>query len=213
MSPESSLAAGADARAQAAATRGPHATARGVLRAQPGTSTTGVRQFLSFQLAGLAFALDILAIDEIIRHRRPTPVPRAPGAVCGMINLRGAVVPVLDLARHLGLSREQQPPEQRCIVVVRAPARAGSQTLGLLVDVVSTVIAIAPERIETVPAFGIGVTPEFLDGVVSDADRFTLVLDLSRACAPDVVLAPRGAGASGGYASDTAARPEVSHDH
>ncbi len=137
-------------------------------------------QYLTFTLGEEVFAMDIRTVREIIQHGPMTHLPLMPGFVRGVINLRGAVVPVIDL--H---ARFNHPPatvtKKSCIVIFDA-LRAGERIeLGLLVDSVSAVIEIAADEIELPPNFGTAVRRDFISGMGKVGPRFVIILEPDRA--------------------------------
>ncbi len=149
-------------------------------------------QYLTFTLGEEVFAMDIRTVREIIQVGPMTTVPLMPGFVRGVINLRGAVVPVIDLQARFG----RQPAsvgKKTCIVIFDA-IRAGERVeLGLLVDAVSEVIDIEPAQIEPPPNFGTAVRRDFIRGMGKVANRFVIILepdkafdveDMARLCEP-----------------------------
>jgi len=137
-------------------------------------------QYLSFQLAGEEFAFGILKVKEILEYDTITRVPNAPVAVRGVINLRGSVVPVVDLALQFGLA-PTTITKRTCIVIVEARVDGADLVLGVLADAVSQVIDLAPEAIEPPPAFGSRVSVEYLVGMGKlDDKKFVLILDIDR---------------------------------
>lgn len=138
-----------------------------------------VAQYLTFLLDQEMFALGISAIKEIIEYSAPTPVPMMPSVLRGVINLRGAVVPVLDLQARFG--RPSSPVGRRtCIVIVELPVSEGRQVMGVLVDAVSEVLDIAASDIEPPPQFGTPLRTDFIVGMAKVHQRFVIVLDLQR---------------------------------
>lgn len=144
-----------------------------------------MNQFLTFLLGEEVFAMDIRTVREIIQNGALTTVPLMPSFVRGVINLRGAVVPVIDLHARFG-----RPPgrttKKSCIVIFEALARGGEDgnekvELGLLVDAVSEVIDIAETQIEPPPNFGAAVRRDFIQGMGKVGSRFVILLDPDRA--------------------------------
>jgi purine-binding chemotaxis protein CheW len=149
------------------------------------TSTTELRtQYLSFVLAGEEYAIDILRVKEIIEYDVLTRVPATPPAVRGVINLRGRVVPVLDLAERFGLPPIAITPRS-CIVMVEVAADNAADAavvVGIITDAVSEVLDLTAEQIQPPPAFGTAVGAEFLDGLAETATKkFTMLLNVDRA--------------------------------
>jgi len=138
-------------------------------------------QYLTFHLAAEVFAMDIRTVREIIQYGPMTGVPLMPDFVRGVINLRGSVVPVIDLRARFG----QAPAEvskKTCIVVFDALRDGERLELGLLVDAVNEVMDIPASQIEPPPSFGTAVRREFIRGMGKLASgRFVIVLEPDRA--------------------------------
>jgi|SRR5437667_3571883 len=137
-------------------------------------------QYLSFQLAGEEFAFGILRVKEILEYDTLTRVPNAPPAVRGVINLRGAVVPVLDLALLFGVPAT--PVTKRsCVIIVEVGVDEQDLVMGILADAVNQVIELAPDAIEPPPAFGSRVRVDYLIGMGKvESRKFVLILDIDR---------------------------------
>jgi purine-binding chemotaxis protein CheW len=138
------------------------------------------RQFLSFSLANEAYAIDIVTVREIIQPSAMTPVPLMPDFVRGVINLRGAVVPVIDLQARFGRG-PAATSKKTCIVIVDAVRDGERIELGLMVDAVSEVISLDPSQIEPPPQFGGATRRDFIAGMGKRGDRFVVLLDPERA--------------------------------
>lgn len=140
----------------------------------------GTAQYLTFALGDEVFAMDIRSVREIIQHGSMTTVPLMPDFVRGVINLRGAVVPVIDLHARFG-----RPParvgKKTCIVIFDAPRDDERVELGLMVDAVSEVITLDGTQVEPPPRFGSTVRREFIAGMGKLGDRFVVILDPGRA--------------------------------
>lgn len=150
-------------------------------------------QYLSFDVAGTAHGLPILAVKEILQYEEPTRIPGAPASVRGVVNVRGAVVPVLDLAVKFGRG-ETAPTPRTCILVVEALAGAERLTLGVLADAVSEVLDLPASAVEPPPAFGTGVRLDYLTGMGKVGKGFVLLLDVDRVVsAPEAELAAQAA--------------------
>lgn len=146
---------------------------------------TDPQQYLTFYVGEEMFAMGILAIREIIEYHALTEVPLVPPLIRGVINLRGSVVPVVDLA--VRFERAPRPNSKRtCIVVVEtehhdATLEATShQKMGVVVDAVSEVLEIAPQAIEPAPEFGTRLRPDFIQGMAQINQQFVVVLDIDR---------------------------------
>jgi purine-binding chemotaxis protein CheW len=132
-------------------------------------------KYLTFYLGEEEYGLEILKVREIIRLHRITRVPRMPAAMLGVINLRGAVIPVVDLRRTFGIG-SVEATERTCIIVVHA---AGVE-FGVMVDRVSEVADVSAEEVEPAPEFGDEVDTRFLLGLAKGAGGVKLLLDIDR---------------------------------
>lgn len=137
-------------------------------------------QFLTFTLGEEVFAMDIRTVREIIQVGPMTTVPLMPAFVRGVINLRGAVVPVIDLQARFGRPAAAVG-KKTCIVIFDSLRDDERVELGLLVDAVSEVIDIAPDQIEPPPNFGTAVRRDFIRGMGKVAQRFVIILEPDRA--------------------------------
>jgi purine-binding chemotaxis protein CheW len=137
-------------------------------------------QYLTFWLGEEVFGMDIRTVREIIQCGPMTTLPLMPGFVRGVINLRGAVVPVIDL--HARFGRPNAIVGKKSCIVIFDAVRDGERTeLGLLVDSVSEVIKIAADQIEPPPDFGTAVRREFIRGMGKVAARFVILIEPDRA--------------------------------
>ena len=142
------------------------------------------RQYLTFTLNGEVLAIDILQVREIIEFGALTQVPMMPVTIRGVINLRGAVVPVVDLSARFGRGAAAVL-RRSCIVIVEVASEEGLQTLGVMVDAVNKVMEIAAEDIEPAPSFGTRIRTDFIAGMGRVNDKFVIVLDVARVFAVD----------------------------
>jgi purine-binding chemotaxis protein CheW len=147
-------------------------------------------QYLTFRACGEDFALPILRVREIIEHRPITRVPGTVGWVVGVINLRGKVIPVVDLALRFGLT-PTTVGRRTCVVIVEAVVGGAELVVGVMADSVCEVVELARDAIEPPPAFGTPLPAEYLRGIGKLAQGFVLVLDADRAF--DVLDAAEGA--------------------
>ncbi len=144
------------------------------------TTDTVPVQYLTFTLGEEVFAMDIRTVREIIQHGAMTVVPLMPKFVRGVINLRGAVVPVIDLQSRFGRSTTIVG-KKTCVIIFDA-SRDGEKTeLGLMVDAVSEVIEIQPAQIEPPPQFGTSIQREFIRGMGKVSGEFIVILEPERA--------------------------------
>lgn len=153
-------------------------------------STTGSElqagQYLTFKLAGEQFAIGILHIKEIIEYGQLTKVPLMPEFIRGVINLRGAVVPVIDLScRFWKKSSELNP--RSCIVILELQHKDISLVVGVIVDAVIAVLDIAADNIEPAPAFGTGISAECIAGMGKIDDAFIIMLNVNKVLSVDDV--------------------------
>ncbi len=136
-------------------------------------------QYLTFSLAGAEYGIGVLRVREIIEYGGVTRVPSTPPFIRGVINLRGSVVPVVDLASKFRLP-ESPVTKRTCIVIVETEAGGEKIVLGVLVDAVNQVVDLRPEEIETPPSFGTPVRVDYLQGLGKLGGRFVLLLDTDR---------------------------------
>jgi purine-binding chemotaxis protein CheW len=134
-------------------------------------------QFLTFQARGETFALNILAIKEILEYTPPTAVPMMPPFIRGVVNVRGAAVPVIDLAVRFGWEANGTS-RRTCIVLVETGVE--QQVLGIVVDAVNEVLEIPTSDIEPPPSFGTAIRPEFIHGMGKVRGAFVVILDAQR---------------------------------
>jgi purine-binding chemotaxis protein CheW len=142
-----------------------------------------IEQYLTFRIRDEEYAVSILRVREIIEYETVTRVPTTPAHIRGVINLRGAVLPVVDLAAKFGHA-ESALTRTTCIVVVETALRGDTVVVGLLADAVSQVIDLAADQIEPPPAFGTHIRVDFLVGMAKIDGRLALVLDLDRVLSP-----------------------------
>jgi purine-binding chemotaxis protein CheW len=149
---------------------------------QPGaTADQGpALQYLTFSLGDEVFAMDIRCVREIIQHSNMTMVPLMPEFVRGVINLRGSVVPVIDLQSRFGRARSKVG-KKTCIVIFDTVVGDEKVELGLLVDAVSEVIDIAQSHVEPAPQFGSTIRRDFIHGIGKVGGAFIVILAPERA--------------------------------
>jgi len=141
-------------------------------------------QYLTFQLAGEVFAIGILAIREILEYASLTTVPMMPAYVRGVINLRGAVVPVLDLMVRFGKA-PAEVTRRTCIVIVEITTHGERQVFGVVVDSVNAVLDIPASEIEPPPSFGARIRTDFIQGMGRVNERFVVLLDVNHVLAAE----------------------------
>lgn len=162
-------------------------------------------QLLTFAVAGEEYAVGILRVREIIQYEDVTRVPMTPPWVRGVMNLRGSVVPVVDLAVKLGLPETPVGPTT-CAVIVEVELAGQFAVMGVMADSVDQVVDLPATGIEPPPAFGTRVRVEYLQGLAKLEKGMALVLDIDRVLSADELLAVAQAieeTASGGVAPPT----------
>jgi purine-binding chemotaxis protein CheW len=152
--------------------------------AVPVENQVEVGQYLTFQLAGETFAIGILAIKEILEYLPPTQVPLMPPFIRGVMNLRGSVVPVIDLSIRFGRAATVVG-RRTCIVIIEVAVEDHSQYLGVLVDAVHEVLAISASDIEPPPQFGSKIRADFISGMAKVDDRFVVMLHIDKVLSVD----------------------------
>ncbi|HYL86440.1 MAG TPA: chemotaxis protein CheW [Candidatus Angelobacter sp.] len=135
------------------------------------------QQYLTFFLADEEYAINIQRVKEIIEYTAITKVPKVPAWIRGVINLRGNVVPVVDLAVRFGLA-ERPVTKTSCIVVVEVEQDSERTVMGIIADAVNQVIELAPKDIEEPPAFGTRVRLDYLFGMGKLGQKFALILNI-----------------------------------
>ncbi|HLG17969.1 MAG TPA: chemotaxis protein CheW [Blastocatellia bacterium] len=146
------------------------------------------RQYLTFFLAGEEYAISILRVKEIIAYGTLTKVPTMPPFIRGVINLRGSVVPVVDLAVRFGMP-ESPVTKWTCIVIAEIDLEGEQTVMGVMADAVNQVLDLSPDDIEAPPAFGTQVRIDYLLGMGKVGKKFALILDIDRVLSPEELLA------------------------
>jgi purine-binding chemotaxis protein CheW len=135
-------------------------------------------QYLTFMLSGETLAIGILAIKEIIEYDTLTVVPMMPHCIRGVINLRGSVLPVIDLCARFG--RKSAPVSKRtCIVIVEVGTDSERRNVGVIVDAVNEVLDIPDTDIEPAPPFGAKIRTDFIEGMGKIGGKFVVILDIN----------------------------------
>ncbi|WP_101758285.1 chemotaxis protein CheW [Oceanicoccus sp. KOV_DT_Chl] len=137
------------------------------------------RQFLTFRIGGEFFGMELSKTREILEYDGVTAVPLMPRFISGVINLRGEVVPIIDLAVRLGRPAIELH-RRTCIVVIELVSDGQQHTLGLLADAVSEVAEIQDSDIEDAPAFGAQIRAEFIQGIAKKDNDFIVLLDADK---------------------------------
>lgn len=163
-------------------------------------------QYLTFLLGTEMFAIDILGIKEIIEYGNLTSVPMMPEFIRGVINLRGAVVPVVDLSARFGRSASEVT-RRSCIVIIESESDGENQDIGVVVDSVSEVLEIPEAEIEPAPSFGAKIRTDFIRGMGKVKEKFVIILDANKVLSVDEMAMLSGVENGG---SDIVATPAKS---
>jgi purine-binding chemotaxis protein CheW len=151
-------------------------------------SAAAAGKYLTFALAQEEYGLLVIKVREIIKIMDITAVPQMPDHVKGVINLRGKVIPIIDLRLKFGIAAEAYT-ERTCIIVAEVEVDARKLMLGVIVDSVSEVLNIAPDEIEPAPDFGERLDTAYMQGIAKVKGKVKILLDLDRVLAADGVFA------------------------
>lgn len=150
-----------------------------LIKAEPIQPAASSCQYLTFRLHGEHYAVTTTSVKEIIEYGQLTKVPMMPASIRGVINLRGAVVPVIDLGARFGTG-QTTIDRRSCIVILEVGQGEELQVIGVIVDAVNEVLEIAVADIEPPPAFGANIRTEFMLGMGKVAGRFVILLDIGK---------------------------------
>jgi len=142
-------------------------------------TTRGMTQYLTYKLADEVFAFDIAKVREVLDFTAITKVPRTPDFMRGVINLRGSVVPVVDMKLKFGMPMTERNVNT-CVIIVEVNVDGSTTVLGALADSVQEVIDLEPEHIEPAPRIGSAVYHDFVLGMGKRDNRFVMILDLDK---------------------------------
>lgn len=142
-------------------------------------SITETRQYLTFKLDSEVFALDVATVREVLDFTTVTKIPRTPEFMRGVINLRGSVVPVVDLRLAFGMSATQKTVNT-CIIVAEVSLGGECAIMGALADSVEEVIDLEPEQIQPPPRIGASIKTDFIRGMGKRESNFLMILDIDR---------------------------------
>jgi purine-binding chemotaxis protein CheW len=145
------------------------------------------QQYLTFLLAGEEYAISILQVKEIIEYDTVTTVPKTPKWIRGVINLRGSVVPVVDLGVKFGME-ERAVTKTSCIVIIETQFEGQNATIGIVADAVSQVMDLAADDIRAVPEFGTRIKVDYLLGMAQLGKKFALLLNVDKVLSTDELL-------------------------
>lgn len=139
----------------------------------------GYHRYLTCQIRGQGYALESLKVREIIGVMKIRPLPRTPDFVKGIVNLRGRIIPVIDIGVKFGM-KEADSTEKTCIIVMEVTGSKGLVQMGIVVDSVSEVIDINPDQIEETPAFGVKVDTDYISGMAKLEDGVNILLNIEK---------------------------------
>jgi purine-binding chemotaxis protein CheW len=159
------------------------------------TSSTETTQFLTFKLGDEVFALDISKVREVLDFTTVTKVPRTPEFMRGVINLRGSVVPVVDLRLKFGMTKTESSVNT-CIIITEVTVDNDTTVLGALADSVQEVLDLEPGSIAAAPKIGTKLKTEFIKGMGKRDDRFIIILDIDKVFSSDELAMVQQEGSS-----------------
>jgi purine-binding chemotaxis protein CheW len=168
---------------------------------------TETRQYLTFKLGNEVFATDVAKVREVLDFTTITEIPRTPDFMSGVINLRGSVVPVVDLRLCLDMSKIEKT-RNTCIVVVEVVLDSESTVLGVLADSVEEVIDLEPEQIQPPPRLGTHIRTDFIKGMGKRDTQFVMILDIDRVFSAEEMAAVRAPEANKAVAMAAVSAPE-----
>ena len=162
---------------------------------QPATAGVGalthIREFLAFKIANEEYGVDILRVQEIRSYEKPTTIANAPEHLKGVVNLRGVIVPIVDLRIKLGVGVDEVRYDHLTVVIV---LNIGNRVVGVVVDGVSDVLTLEPSQLRPVPALDSNFDPEHLLAIGSVDERMLILLDIEKFLS-DTVLGESTVGA------------------
>jgi purine-binding chemotaxis protein CheW len=147
---------------------------------------SAVRQYLSFRLGEEIFAIDVTKTHEVLDYSPVTRVPQTPSFMLGVINLRGSVVPVIDLRLKFGMPGAEQTRDT-CIIVMEVAVDGETSVIGARVDAVLEVMDLDEGEIEAPPRIGTKLKTEYIEGMANRGDRFMILLEIDRIFSSDEI--------------------------
>jgi purine-binding chemotaxis protein CheW len=143
------------------------------------TSTAQVAQYLTFTLGAEDYGVDILRVQEIRGWHPVTRVPNAPAYLLGVLNLRGTIVPIIDMRMRFNLEKVEYNPVT-VIIVLSVKTESGQHVFGIVVDGVSDVLDVTAADIKATPDFGAAVNTDFISGLATKSERMVMLLDIDK---------------------------------
>jgi purine-binding chemotaxis protein CheW len=153
---------------------------------------TEITQYLTFKLDEEVFAVDISKVREVLEFTTVTKVPRTPDFMRGIINLRGSVVPVIDMRLKFGMARTEKTVNT-CVIIVEILIENENIILGALTDSVQEVIELEPEKIEPAPNIGMKMRSDFIKGIGKKEDIFIIIIDIDKVLSLEELMAMKNA--------------------
>lgn len=157
------------------------------------TAITETTQYLTFRLAEEIFSIDISKVREVLDFTSITKVPQTPEFMRGVINLRGSVVPVVDMRLKFGMSKTERTVNT-CIIIVEISVDGDTTVLGALADSVQEVIELEPQQIEPAPRIGTRLRTEFIRGMGKRDEQLVIILDIDKVFSVDELSLVQDAG-------------------
>ena len=145
------------------------------------------RSYLAFELDKEIFGVDVLQVREILEYTTITRIPQLPEYICGVINLRGSVVPVIDMREKFGMEKTETTVDT-CIIVVEIEIDNETSVIGALVDSVEEVFELEPKEIEPAPRMGTRLNTKFIKGMGKREERFIILLDIDKVFSTEELL-------------------------
>jgi purine-binding chemotaxis protein CheW len=164
---------------------------------------TETRQYLTFKLGNEVFGIDVAKVREVLDFTTITEIPRTPDFMSGVINLRGSVVPVVDLRLCFQMSKTERT-RNTCIVVVEVQLDGEATVIGALADSVEEVIDLEPDQIQPAPRIGTQIRTDFIKGMGKREAQFIMILDIDRVFSAEELSAVRNAEGTGTLAEASA---------
>ena len=143
-------------------------------------------QYLTFIMASEEYGVDILSVQEIRGWESVTPIPNAPPHVKGVINLRGTIVPIVDLRQRFGLEKVEYGP-LTVVIVLKVASKKGARVMGIVVDAVSDVYSLSSEEMKSAPDLGDHVNTQYIKGLVNVNNKMVILLDIGELLGSDTI--------------------------
>lgn len=162
----------------------------------PMQATAAISQYLTFFMAGEEYGVDILCVQEIRGWENATPLPNSPAHIKGVINLRGTIVPIVDLRQCFGLEPIAYTPVT-VVIVLKVTGNGKNRVVGIVVDAVSDVYSLSLDQLKPAPDLGDAKKTEFIRGLVDINQRMLILLDIDLLLTEEIVTDAEGAAEAG----------------